>query len=129
MDITEKLKLLERVNYPTGDTTTVNWRLCDPKDWSGDTCEEMNIDIEWWYTPEERDVGVSESFEVQDVKFGENVKFMGKKYRYGQDFPKQLRKYVMEFINPMPSSAKSKFRNDWDDFLDYELSKALNRRY
>ncbi len=128
MDITEKLKLFEKVNYPKVNTTTVNWRLCDPKDQSGDTCREMNIDLKWSYTPEEKDVGVGESFDLEEVKFGENVEFMGKKYKYNQDFPKQLRKYVMEFTDPMPSSLKSRFKNNWDAFVDFQLAKSQNRR-
>jgi len=129
MEIIEKLKLFEGVNYPKGNTVTVNWRICNPKDDSGESCEEVNIDIDWWHEPEDPDVGYSERFEVEEVKFGENVNYMGKRYRYGQAFPKQLRKHVMEFTDPMPSSVKSKFKNNWDDFLDYQLAKALNRRY
>lgn len=130
MDITEKLKLYEvGVNYPKSNIVTVQWRLCDPKDDSGDSCEDVDIDLDWWYTPEEPDVGVTENFEVEEVKFGQHVTYMGKKYRYGQAFPKQLRKHVLEFTDPMPSSAKKYFRNDWEAFTDYALRKKLGVRH
>lgn len=139
MDILKKLeKLLPEASWNPmrakggAGSVTVTWELCDPKDDSGDTCEDIEFDIEYYYTPEEWEGGhifVQENVEPEEVKFSQNAMFMGKKYRYGQTFPKQLQKYVMDFVEPMPSSLKSKFKGrfGWDAFLQYTVDKKLGR--
>lgn len=128
MDILNKIEKL--IQEGGGGSVTVTWRLCDPKDWSGDTCEEIQFDLDYYYEPDDPSVGIREDVYVEEVKFSQNAMFMGKKYRYGQDFPKQLQKYVMDFIDPMPSSLKSKFkgREGWENFLQYTLDKKLRRQ-
>jgi hypothetical protein len=121
MDIIDRLELFEAKKTSGEGTTTVNWEVCDPRDKSGDTCEEIEIDINWLFEPEEPDVGWPDTLTIEEVKFSKPTVYMGKKYRASQDFPKNLRKHVLDFVD-----SRKKFKN-WDDFIRYEIERADRR--
>ncbi len=113
-----------RATRSGGGSTTVKWELCGPGS-EDEGCTEVKIDIPWYYSPDEPEVGYTGGLVLDGVPtFASPVTFMGKKYRAGQDFPKALRKYVLEFaIDPLPSRLASKFkgRDGWENFLDHQL--------
>lgn len=123
MDILDKIDRLVEYGKPKagGGSTLVNWELCDPKD---DECQEIEVDIQWYWSPEERDVGYPGGLEIDGgAVIASPFTFMGKTYRAKQDFPKELRKYVIDFAIDPPSRMKSKYkgRDGWETFLVYQV--------
>ena len=126
MTLIDKIDRLLVERY-SGPTVTVTWELCDPKDWDGDTCTEVDINLGFYHTPEEKEMGyirVPETFELETVEFAENITYMGKKYRYGQAFPKQLRKHVMQFRDPVGRAGFKK--GNWESFVNRQLYEKLD---
>lgn len=125
MTVLDKIDKLLVERY-SGSTVTVTWELCDPKDWDGDTCTEVDIDLGFYHTPEETEMGyvrVPETFELEAVEFANNVKYMGKRYRSGQAFPKQLQKHVMQFRDPVGRVGFKK--GNWESFVNRQLYEKL----
>ena len=133
MDILNKIEVIlneRKAGYSPGwakkgggGETTVYWELCDSE---GEDCVEVEIDIPWYYAPEEPDVGFRGGLEIDgDEKFAAPATFMGKKYRRGQDFPKALRKNLYDYEMYLKRSAGRD--KNWEAWLQYEVERADRR--
>jgi hypothetical protein len=133
MDILDKInRLLPESRIKSGGgSTTAYWELCDPKNSDEEGCIEVTVSIPWYYSPEEPDVGYRGGVEIDGVvTFEEAVTFMGKTYRAKQDFPENLKKYILDFAIDPPARMKSKYkgRDGWETFLLYQV-EAQDRRF
>lgn len=128
LDKIDKVMIDEAYGKPKagGGSTLVYWELCDPKTEEDDGCQEIEVDIQWYWSPEEKDVGYSGGLEIDGgAVISSPFTFMGKTYRAKQDFPKALQKYLYDYkqhIKRAPSRHKS-----WDAFLEYEVERADKR--